>query len=83
MGRMMLLSLGLHVGIVLLFAGVLLPRFHRQPPPVYYVDLVNLPVPEPQAGRPDARPEPQIKPEAKHRRRCQKPKNRSRNRNRN
>jgi TonB family protein len=35
-----------------------MPRFQRDLRPVYHVDLVNLPVMNPQAGRPDARPEP-------------------------
>jgi len=35
-----------------------MPRFQRDLRPVYHVDLVNLPVKSPQAGRPDARPEP-------------------------
>jgi TonB family protein len=51
-------SLGVHLAVVLLFSGVLLPRFQRDLRPVYHVDLVNLPVKNPQAGRPDAQPEP-------------------------
>jgi colicin import membrane protein len=63
-GRMLLCSLGLHLVVVLIFAGVLVPRFHRAPQPVYTVDLVNLPVKNPQAGRPEAiRPPPAKKPE--------------------
>src|SRR5512145_3189569 len=57
-GRMVLASLGVHLAVVLLFSGVLMPRFQRDLRPVYHVDLVNLPVMNPQAGRPDARPEP-------------------------
>lgn len=53
---MVLLSLGFHLLIVLTFAGVLLPRFPQESRPVYYVDLMNLPVKNPQAGRPQARP---------------------------
>lgn len=60
--RLLLASLGVHLAVVLLFAGVLLPRFQRDLRPVYHVDLVNLPVMSPQAGRPDARPP---KPQAK------------------
>jgi outer membrane biosynthesis protein TonB len=56
--RLLLVSLGVHLAVVLLFSGVLLPRFQRDLRPVYHVDLVNLPVMNPQAGRPDARPEP-------------------------
>lgn len=56
--RLLLASLGAHLAVVLLFSGVLLPRFQRDLRPVYHVDLVNLPVMSPQAGRPDARPEP-------------------------
>jgi outer membrane biosynthesis protein TonB len=57
-GRLLFASLGVHLAVVLLFSGVLLPRFQRDLRPVYHVDLVNLPVMNPQAGRPDARPEP-------------------------
>ena len=57
-GRLLFASLGVHLAVVLLFSGVLLPRFQRDLRPVYHVDLVNLPVKSPQAGRPDARPEP-------------------------
>jgi len=56
--RLLFASLGAHLVVVLLFTGVLLPRFERERRPVYLVDLVNLPVMNPQAGRPDARPEP-------------------------
>ncbi|HXV21088.1 MAG TPA: TonB C-terminal domain-containing protein [Desulfuromonadales bacterium] len=61
-GRLLLASLGVHLAAVLLFSGVLFPRFQRDLRPVYHVDLVNLPVMNPQAGRPDARPP---KPQAK------------------
>jgi len=57
LGRMVLVSLGLHLVLFLLFSGFLLPRMERERRPVYYVDLVNLPVEAPQAGRPDARKE--------------------------
>lgn len=56
--RLLLASIGVHLAVVLLFSGVLLPRFQRDLRPVYHVDLVNLPVMNPQAGRADARPEP-------------------------
>jgi len=58
LGRLLLASLGAHLAVVVLFSGVIFPRFDRDPRPVYNVDLVNLPVMNPQAGRPDARPEP-------------------------
>lgn len=67
-GRMVLLSLVIHLIVVLLFAGVLLPRFPQPSRPVYYVDLLNLPVKSPQAGRPQARPhktKPAPRPEPK------------------
>lgn len=63
--RLLLASLGAHLAVVLLFSGVLLPHSRRDLRPVYHVDLVNLPVMSPQAGRPDARPpKPQAKPAA-------------------
>jgi len=66
LGRMLFASLGIHLAVVLLFSGVLLPRFRKDVRPVYHVDLVNLPVKNPQAGRPDATPEaPRLKPEPK------------------
>jgi outer membrane biosynthesis protein TonB len=61
-GRLVLASLGVHLAVVLLFSGVWMPRFQRDLRPVYHVDLVNLPVMNPQAGRPDARPEPAKSP---------------------
>lgn len=62
-GRMLGVSLVLHLVLVLLFAGVLIPRAKSDPRPVYVVDLVNLPVANPQAGRPDAAPQAkQVKP---------------------
>jgi outer membrane biosynthesis protein TonB len=56
LGRMFLASLGGHLVIVVLFSGLLFPHFHKDLRPVYYVDLVNLPAKDPQAGHPDARP---------------------------
>lgn len=56
-GGVLLASLGAHLAVVLLFSGVIIPRHQRPSRPVYHVDLVNLPVKSPQAGRPDARPE--------------------------
>lgn len=58
LGRLLLASLGAHLAVVVLFSGVIFPRFDRDTRPVYHVNLVNLPVMNPQAGRPDARPEP-------------------------
>ena len=55
-GRMFLFSLGLHLLLFLVFSGALVFRSERDPRPVYYVDLTQLPVANPQAGRPDARP---------------------------
>ncbi len=57
-GRMVGFSLVLHLLVVAIFSGIILPRFQRDLRPVYYVDLVNLPVKDPQAGRPEARPKP-------------------------
>ena len=65
LGRMFLLSLGLHVLVFLVFSGVIMPRLGAQRREVYYVDLVNLPVERPQPGRPEARPQPKAKPEPK------------------
>ncbi|PNU20371.1 hypothetical protein C2E25_07345 [Geothermobacter hydrogeniphilus] len=60
-------SFGLHLLLVLLFGGWLLPRMQHSKPPVYVVDLVNLPVKNPQAGRPDGAPKHKVKarPKAK------------------
>lgn len=62
LGRMLLLSVGVHLVVVaaLLLAGQ--DRFRRDLRPVYRVDLVSLPVPSPQAGRPDAGPKPAASP---------------------
>lgn len=52
-GRVFLVSLGLHLLVVLIFSGMF--SHHSKPPkrPVYYVDLTQLPVANPRAGRPD------------------------------
>jgi colicin import membrane protein len=52
-GRLVLLSLILHLVLVLVFAGGF--SHHKPAPkrPVYYVDLSQLPVANPRAGRPD------------------------------
>jgi outer membrane biosynthesis protein TonB len=63
LGTMMSVSLGLHVVLVLLFSGFLMPKFRDPRPPTYMVDLVHLPVKDPQAGRPDGTPKELVKPE--------------------
>jgi TonB family protein len=64
-GGMLLISLGLHLAVALVFNFGLLPRHRIERRPVYVVDLVNLPVASPQAGRPDARPPSAQPPAAK------------------
>jgi len=62
-GRMFLVSCALHLLVLALFTG--LPFSSEQVRrPVYYVDLTQLPVANPQAGRPDARPPEQKKTKA-------------------
>jgi len=58
LGRMLAVSLGVHLLALILFTGVFHPHLRRDDRPVYYVDLVNLPVKNPQAGRPDAQATP-------------------------
>lgn len=53
-GRMLLLSFTLHVVVFLIFGGFVVPRIKENNKPVYYVDLINPPVANPRAGRPDA-----------------------------
>jgi colicin import membrane protein len=53
---MLLVSLGLHLLFFLIFSGALVFNGERDRRTVYYVDLTQLPVERPQAGRPDARP---------------------------
>lgn len=57
LGRMIAVSFVVHLVALGLFSGVLFPRTVKPPKPVYIVDLVNLPVKDPQAGRPDIRPQ--------------------------
>jgi colicin import membrane protein len=52
-GRYFLFSLVLHLAVVLVFSGVFISRPVREHRPVYYVDLSQLPVANPRAGRPD------------------------------
>ncbi len=61
--RTIILSLALHLAVLALFAGDFLPRRKIDERPVYVVDLLNLPVKDPQAGRPDAAREPQKNPD--------------------
>lgn len=65
LSTMMSVSLGLHVVLVLLFGGFLIPKFRDPRPPTYIVDLVHLPVKDPQAGRPDGTPKEQVKAKPK------------------
>lgn len=52
---MVVASVLAHILAVAVFSGVFTPASKRPDRPVYYVDLVNLPVANPQAGRPDGR----------------------------
>ncbi len=54
LGRLVVLSLALHLLIFGLMSGVILPPRKEPPRPVYRVNLVHRPVKDPQAGRPDA-----------------------------
>ena len=53
---MIAVSFLVHLAILALASGVLIPNLNKSVRPVYIVDLVNLPVKDPQAGRPDATP---------------------------
>jgi hypothetical protein len=55
-GRLLLVSLVVHVLIWAAFTGDWFGSSTRPKPPVYYVDLIHKPVLNPQAGRPDPRP---------------------------
>ncbi|MDY0269531.1 TonB C-terminal domain-containing protein [Trichloromonas sp.] len=59
LSRMLVVSLIIHALFLLLFSGVILPKMKTPPKPVYVVDLVNLPVKDPRAGRPDVRKGPE------------------------
>lgn len=58
LGLMLLVSLGIHLGVAVFFAVGAFHSTRRDLAPVYTVDLTSLPVHDPQAGRPDARPVP-------------------------
>lgn len=62
LGHMLVFSLAAHLAVVLAFSVGLIPLRQTPPREVYHVDLVNLPVKDPQAGRPDARPAESPKP---------------------
>jgi len=53
-GRMLLVSIALHLVVVILLGGYLLPKYTPIKKPVYFVDLLHKPVVKPRAGRPDA-----------------------------
>jgi colicin import membrane protein len=55
-GRMLLISLLLHLLVPVLYYSHLFPHSSSVKPPVYRVNLVNKPVKNPQAGRPEAVP---------------------------
>lgn len=54
LGRMLLLSLALHLLMFAVLGGFVVPRLEERKKPVYYVDLLHKPVAKPRAGRPDA-----------------------------
>ncbi len=54
LGRMLIVSLAVHLAVVALFFTGLIPLRQTPPRDVYYVDLVNPPVKNPRAGRPEA-----------------------------
>lgn len=56
LARMVVVSFVIHLALLVLFSGVILPHAKTPPKPVYIVDLVNRPVKNPRSGRPDARP---------------------------
>ena len=62
LGRLVVVSLVLHLAIVLVMSGGWLGSARREDKPVYYVDLIHKPVANPQAGRPEPRPQPKPKP---------------------
>ncbi|WP_224746834.1 cell envelope integrity protein TolA [Pelovirga terrestris] len=56
--KMLMLSVLLHLLLVGLYFTPFFQRAPLTPPPVYRVNLVNAPVLNPQAGRPEAAPQP-------------------------
>ena len=56
---MLVVSVIIHAVLLLLFSGVILPKMKTPPKPVYVVDLVNMPVKDPRAGRPDVQKGPE------------------------
>lgn len=54
---MLLLSVAIHFLMPALYSGLLYFAPQKEKPPVYRVNLVNKPVKNPQAGRPEAAPE--------------------------
>lgn len=73
--RMLLLSVAIHFLAPALYSGLLYFAPQKEKPPVYRVNLVNKPVKNPQAGRPEAspkkktvkkaKPKPVVKPKSK------------------
>ena len=64
-GRMLLISVLIHLLVPLLYYTPWFPKSEPVKPPVYRVNLVNKPVKNPQAGRPEAvatREQPKAKP---------------------
>jgi outer membrane biosynthesis protein TonB len=64
-GRMLLISVLLHLLLPMLYYTPLFSRSAPVKPPVYRVNLVNQPVKNPQAGRPEAvvtKSQPKVKP---------------------
>ena len=53
---MLLLSVAIHFLVPALYSGLLYFVPQKEKPPVYRVNLVNKPVKNPQAGRPEASP---------------------------
>ncbi len=53
-GRMLIVSIVLHLVLVALLGGYLLPKYPPIKKPVYFVDLLQKPVTKPRSGRPDA-----------------------------
>lgn len=54
LGRMLVMSLLLHTAVVVLMVMPFYTVKRPEPRPVYYVDLSQMPVADPQAGRPEA-----------------------------